>query len=625
MRADPAPSASSAAGRPVVDPTIDRGAPPLARLWRYAAERRYRGRALGAAGLSILNKLFDLAPPFLIGVAVDVVVVRETSMLARLVGLTDPTAQITLLAAVTFAVWALESASEYAFQVLWRNLAQDVQHDLRLEAFDHVQHLDLAFYEERDTAGLMAVLNDDVNQLERFLDVGATEILHLTTTVVVLGAFFFAAAPEVAWWAFLPMPVIVWGSLRFQARMAPRYAAVREQVGLLNAQLANALGGIATVKSFTAEAQERDRLGALSRGYVERNAKAIALSSAFVPLIRIAIVVGFMATLVYGGRQALAGELSVGLYSTLVFMTQRLLWPLTRLGQTLDLYQRAMASTRRVFGLLDTEPVLRDGPTPLPVAQVAGEVRFDGVRFAYATGDVVLHGIDLHVPAGRTLAIVGPTGAGKSSIVKLLLRLYDPTSGSVTLDGVDLRERPQADVRRAVGLVSQDVFLFHGSVRANLRYGGPDADEAALWRALELAEARPFVEALPQGLDTVVGERGQKLSGGQRQRLALARAILKDPPVLVLDEATSAVDNETEAAIQRSLASVTQGRTTVAIAHRLSTIRHADEIVVLDQGRVAERGRHDELVAADGIYAGLWRVQTGERIGREAPALAGRR
>ena len=242
----------------------------------------------------------------------------------------------------------------------------------------------------------------------------------------------------------------------------------------------------------------------------------------------------------------------------------------------------------------------------------------------------MLHGIDLHVPPGSTLAIVGPTGAGKSSIVKLLLRLYDPTAGSITLDGVDLRERPQADVRRAIGLVSQDVFLFHGSVRENLRYGRPDADEPALWRALELAEAHDFVEALPQGLDTVVGERGQKLSGGQRQRLSIARAILKDPPVLVLDEATSAVDNETEAAIQRSLASVTQGRTTVAIAHRLSTIRHADEIVVLDQGRVVERGRHDALVAADGIYAGLWRVQTGERIepeatGREARARAGRR
>lgn len=593
--------------------------PPLRRLWRYATERQYRSRALGAAGLSILNKLFDLAPPFLIGVAVDVVVYREASLMANVFGLSDPAMQLLVLAFVTFAIWGLESLTEYAFALLWRNLAQDIQHELRLAAFDHTQHLDLAFYEERDTAGLMAVLNDDINQLERFLDVGATEILHLLTTILVLGAFFFAAAPSVAWWAFLPMPLIVWGSLRFQARMAPRYAAVREQVALLNTQLANTLGGIATVKSFTAEGREAQRLGQLSRGYVRRNADAIRISSAFVPLIRMAIVVGFMATLVVGGQLALAGELGVGIYSTLVFMTQRLLWPLTRLGQTLDLYQRAMASTRRVFALLDQVPGLRDGEQPLPM--VAGEVRFDGVQFAYASGSQVLRGIDLHVPAGHTLAIVGATGAGKSSIVKLLLRFYDPSAGRITLDGGDLRSFTQRDLRRAIGLVSQDVYLFHGSVRDNLAFGRPEADEAALWRALDMAEARSFVEALPQGLDTLVGERGQKLSGGQRQRLALARAILKDPPVLVLDEATSAVDNETEAAILRSLETLSRGRTTLVIAHRLSTVRHADEIVVLEQGAVIERGRHEALLAADGVYASLWRVQTGER-GR-LPASSG--
>lgn len=593
--------------------------PPLRRLWRYATERQYRSRALGAAGLSILNKLFDLAPPFLIGVAVDVVVYREASLMANVFGLSDPAMQLLVLAFVTFAIWGLESLTEYAFALLWRNLAQDIQHELRLAAFDHTQHLDLAFYEERDTAGLMAVLNDDINQLERFLDVGATEILHLLTTILVLGAFFFAAAPSVAWWAFLPMPLIVWGSLRFQARMAPRYAAVREQVALLNTQLANTLGSIATVKSFTAEGREAQRLGQLSRGYVRRNADAIRISSAFVPLIRMAIVVGFMATLVVGGQLALAGELGVGIYSTLVFMTQRLLWPLTRLGQTLDLYQRAMASTRRVFALLDQVPGLRDGEQPLPM--VAGEVRFDGVQFAYASGSQVLRGIDLHVPAGHTLAIVGATGAGKSSIVKLLLRFYDPSAGRITLDGGDLRSFTQRDLRRAIGLVSQDVYLFHGSVRDNLAFGRPEADEAALWRALDMAEARSFVEALPQGLDTLVGERGQKLSGGQRQRLALARAILKDPPVLVLDEATSAVDNETEAAILRSLETLSRGRTTLVIAHRLSTVRHADEIVVLEQGAVIERGRHEALLAADGVYASLWRVQTGER-GR-LPASSG--
>ena len=563
---------------------------------------------------TLLNTIFDLAPPFLIGVAVDVVVQRETSLMAGLLGITDPMAQLWWLALVTFVIWGLESVTEYVALVQWRNLAQELQHDLRLATYAHVQDLELAYYEDRSTGGLMAVMNDDVNQLERFLDIGAKDILQLVAVIVILGAFFFIAAPGVAWLAFLPMPVIVWGSLRFQKRLAPLYARVREQVGHVNAQLGNNLAGIATIKSFTAEAAETQRIADASLDYVARNRDAIRLSSAFVPLIRIAIVAGFMATLVLGGWMTLQGDLLVGVYSTLVFMTQRLLWPLTRLGQTLDLYQRAMASTRRIFDLLDVVPGMDDGERPLPRERVAGALRFEGVRFSYASGPEVLRGIDLDVPSGHTVAIVGATGAGKSSVVKLLLRFYDATGGRVTLDGFDLRELQLRDLRAAVGLVSQDVFLFHGSVRDNVAYGRPDATDAEIHRALALAEAASFVDELPFGLETIVGERGQKLSGGQRQRLSLARAVLKDPPILVLDEATSAVDNETEAAIQRSLETLTQGRTTVVIAHRLSTIRHADRIYVLDLGRVLESGTHDDLLARGGAYAALWRVQTGERL-----------
>ena len=592
--------------------------PPLVRLWNYAS--RHRPRILLACTFSVLNKAFDLAPPFLIGIAVDTVVEQQDSILADVFGIEALSAQLWAIAAVTLAVWALESLTEYIFQLLWRNLAQQIEHELRVETYDHVQGLEMGYFEDRSTGGLMSILNDDVNQLERFLDVGANDILQLVTTVVLLGAFFFVVAPSIAWIAFLPIPVIVWGSLRFQKRMAPRYSEVREEVGAVNEQLGNNLAGIATIKSFTAEAAETERISRASDRYRLANREAIRLSSAFVPLIRMAIVLGFVATLVLGGNMALAGTLSVGIYSTLVFMTQRLLWPLTRLGQTFDLYQRAMASTRRIFALLDVEPEMEDGHTSLDPARLRGELALERVSFRYPDDDWVLRDVDLRIEGGRTTAVVGATGAGKSTLIKLLMRFYDPQEGRVTLDGHDLRDLTRRDIRRTIGFVSQDVYLFHGTVRENLVYGNSDATEAQIRHAADVAEAWEFIQRLPQGLDTIVGERGQKLSGGQRQRIAIARAVLKDPPILVLDEATSAVDNETEAAIQRSLERISSDRTAVVIAHRLSTVRNADRIYVLEHGRVAEVGRHEELLERRGIYAGLWSVQTGERAAPMARA-----
>jgi ATP-binding cassette, subfamily B, bacterial len=581
---------------------------PLVRLVRYA--RRERSRIRRACAFSILNKVFDLAPPLLIGAAVDVVVRTKDSWLARWIP--DPGHQLAALAVMTLVIWGLESAFEYAYAVLWRNLAQDIQHDLRRDVYDHLQHLDLAYFEDRSSGGLMAVLNDDVNQLERFLDGGANDLLQVGTTVVVIGAIFFALQPVVATFAFLPMPFVLWGSFVFQKRLAPRYTAVRERVGLLNSLLANNLGGISTIKSFAAEAHESRRVDEESLRYQAANRAAIRLSSAFSPLIRMVIVVGFVTTLVLGGRATFTGSLAIGAYSVMVFLTQRLLWPLTRLGETVDLYQRAMASTRRALDLLDTPIRVRGGTRALAPGAVRGEVRFEGVTFAYGSREPVLRDLGFTVPARSTVALVGPTGSGKTSIVKLLLRFYEPQQGRITLDGVEIGEIALRDLRRTIGLVSQDVFLFDGTVAENIRYGTFDAAREDMEAAAVAAEADGFVRELPRGYETLVGERGQKLSGGQRQRISLARAVLKDPPVLVLDEATSSVDNETEAAIQRSLARIARGRTTLVIAHRLSTIRHADEIHVIDRGRIVESGSHEELVARDGMYAALWRVQTGE-------------
>ena len=580
---------------------------PFLRLWRHATG--HRRRMVWATSMSVLNKLMDIAPPLLIGAAVDVVVRQDDSFLAAL-GVATVRGQVVALAVISAVVWVLESLFEYLFDVAWRTLAQRIQHDLRVEAFAHVMSLDQADFADASTGSLMAVLNDDINQLERFLDRGANEIIQVAVTVLAIGGGMFVVVPDMAWWAVAPIPLILWGSMRFQRLLEPRYAQVRNRVGDLNATLAGALGGIATIKAFTAEPREVERVRRESQDYVDANDAAIRPSSAFIPLIRMAILFSFTAILVMGGFRALDGTLEVGVYSVLVFITQRLLWPLTGLGEVFDTYQRAMASTRRVLDLLGGEPRITDGAGHLP-EPVRGEVALEGVTFAYPDGTTVLDGVDLRVPAGEMHAIVGSTGAGKSTIARLLLRLYDVTGGRVTLDGVDVRTLPLARLRGQFGLVSQDVFLFHGTVADNIAYGRPGATRAQVREAAALAEADGFVQALPEGYDTVVGERGQKLSGGQRQRVAIARAILADPTILLLDEATSAVDNETEAAIQRSLAQVSRGRTTIVIAHRLSTIVAADRIHVLEQGRLVESGTHAELVAAGGRYAALWQVQTG--------------
>lgn len=581
---------------------------PLKRLLDYS--HNYRREIWQASIYSVLNKIFDLAPPALIGIAVDVVVQKQDSIIARW-GVKDVFAQFLILSVLTVIIWILESVFEYAYARMWRNLAQIIQHDLRQDAYNHLQELELAYFEERSTGGLMSILSDDINQLERFLDIGANELIQVTTTVLVIGGAFFILAPSVAWMAMLPMPFILWGSVAFQRLLAPRYAEVREKVSLINARLANNLSGMMTIKSFTAEEYESLRVAEESEAYRQSNRRAIALSAAFVPLIRMIILAGFTALLLFGGMEAIAGRMSVGTYSVLIFLIQRLLWPLTRLGETFDQYQRAMASTNRVMNLLDTPIEIHSGDIPLPVGSVRGELEFKNVTFAYNGRSPVIENLSLHIGAGKTIAVVGSTGSGKSTLVKLLLRLYEIHSGTITLDGIDIRDLKFKDLRRAIGLVSQDVFLFYGTVAENIAYGSPDATEYEVIEAAKIAEAHEFIMHLPSGYETIVGERGQKLSGGQRQRIAIARAILKNPPILILDEATSAVDNETEAAIQRSLERITVNRTTIAIAHRLSTVRNADCIYVMEYGKLVERGTHEQLLDRQRIYANLWRVQSG--------------
>ncbi len=582
---------------------------PLKQLLSYM--KPYRTKVRLATLFSILNKLFDLAPPVLIGAAVDVVVQGEESLIGRL-GVTDPFEQLLWLAGITVIVWVFESVFQYLFEIYWRDLAQFTQDSLRKDAYSNMQEQELAFFEDRSTGDLISILNDDINQLERFLDNGANDLIQVVVTVVVIGSIFIFSAPEIGWMALVPMPFIIWGSVWFQKKLAPRYSNMRERAGETSSQLVNNLGGMATIKSFGTQEYENERIAKLSDRYKKANQSVIRLSAAFVPLIRMLILAGFIGILIFAGFKTLEGNMEVGLYSVLIFVTQRLLWPLTRLGETFDLYQRAMASTKRVMSLLRKDENLEDGTVPLPSDEVEGEYKFKDVSFRYRTGGKVLNGLNMTIPAGETVGIVGATGAGKSSLIKLLMRFYDVTGGRILLDGRDLREYKIDDLVSAAGLVSQDVFLFHGTVAENIRYGTFNATDEELIEAAKLSEAHDFVTDLKDGYETVVGERGQKLSGGQRQRISIARAILKDPPVLILDEATSAVDNETEAAIQRSLFKISKDRTTIIIAHRLSTVRHADRIFVLDEGELVEEGTHEELVNSEGIYNQLWKVQSGE-------------
>jgi ATP-binding cassette subfamily B protein len=565
-----------------------------------------------ASFCSIFNKFWDLAPPLLIGLAVDVVVLKEKSVLAGL-GLVDPWHQLIVLSVLTFFIWGLESLFEYFYGILWRNLAQTVQHELRLDTFDHVQQQGMAWFDERQKGDILAILNDDINQLERFLDKGANDLLQVSTTVVIVGAVFLAISWQVALFAVLPIPIIVWGSFRYQRSLEPRYAEVRAAAGQMNALLENDLSGMSTVQSFTAEANELKRVEELSNTYREANKEAIRLSAAFTPLIRMAILVGFTATLLLGGWLTLEGTLAVGAYSVLVFMTQRLLWPLTRLGETFDLYQRAMASSTRVLDVLASPTDLKQGEhAPGRDEVLSSDIVFEDLTFQYSGRDPLFQGLNFTLESGKTTGVVGSTGAGKTSLVRLLLRFAEPTEGRVMWCRAPLDNWNLHALRSSIALVDQHITLFPTSILENIRYGNPLASDDAVVKAAEIAEAAEFVQDLPDGWGTMVGEGGHRLSGGQRQRVAIARAVLKDAPFLILDEATSAVDNETEAALQRSIRRISKNRTTLVIAHRLSTVRHADRILVMDHGEIIEDGTHDALVARGGVYARLWSVQTGD-------------
>jgi ATP-binding cassette subfamily B protein len=595
------------------------GPHPLPRLMQYA--RPYRRQIALASACSVGRKLFDITPPLLIGVALDIVLTGGSLTLGAL-GITSLATQLGTLAGLTAAVFALESTCEFLHKTLWRRIAQQLQHDLRLDAYAAVQGIAMTHL-DRESLGEIAVpLTESINQIESFVNDGIDGLLQLTTNTALLVAIYLVVVPNLAWIVALPVPLLVWCTFRYERVSRPLYAAVEEKGALLDKHVVNNVIGLPTIRAFTAEDHETARIRRLSLDYVDANQPAIREFASFVPTFRMPVLASFLGILLAGGASVAAGTLGISTFALALFMVERFLFPFKELGRIVDQYQKAIAAVDRVFAIFNLPGGPASGDQPLPLELVRGEIVFEGVSFSYAGRKDVLSDFSLRIPAGHTVAIVGVTGVGKSTLIKILLRLYEFDSGRVLLDGHDLRDLRTRDLRAALSVVGQDLFLFDGSVRDNIAYGTFDASDEEVQQAARLAVADEFVERLPQRYDTLIGERGARLSAGQRQRLCLARAVLKlkRAPIFLLDEVTSAVDTETETAIQRSLERLSAGRTTLVVAHRLNMVRNAHHIYVLGaQGRVLEQGSHAGLLRKRGYYARMWRVQNDEAaLGREA-------
>ncbi|GGN08862.1 ABC transporter ATP-binding protein [Halarchaeum nitratireducens] len=630
------------------------GADPRNPMWRLYAEHG-RGNwewVAGGALATVAGRLLGLVPAYIVGLAVDSIFLG-----ARPFGLpfvpadwlpaaTARWAQVEVAVGVLLAATLAGAALSWIDDYAWSVFAQRTQHDLRAATFERLQALDLAFFTHRRTGELMSVLNNDVNALETFLADAVSSSLWILATVGGIGAVMLSLNAPLTLAALLPIPLLAVFTLVFARVIEPRYLAVREEIGDLNARLENTVSGIETVKTANAETYEAARTREASLAYLASNLSAIRARITFFPGLNVISGVGFAVTfllgsywVLFGPPFGLAATLTPGEFVTFVIYAQQFVWPIVQFGDIVDDYERAKAAGTRVYGLSTREREIRDAPDATPLDVGAGRVAYDDVSFSYhrpgGNGDdgdgdgtngggsavddtdggtrvPVLRDVSFAAEGGETIGVVGPTGAGKSTLLKLLPRLYDVDSGAVRVDGRDVRNVTVDSLRGAIGYVGQDPFLFYGTVRENVRYGSFEASDAAVEAAAKRAQAHAFIERLPDGYETMVGERGVKLSGGQRQRLVVARAILKDPDIMILDEATSAVDTETEALIQRALADFAADRTTFVIAHRLSTVRHADRILVVDDSEVVERGTHEDLLERDGLYANLWRVQAGE-------------
>lgn len=567
----------------------------------YAYLKPYKKAVLGGLFLNGLARICDLLPLALAGKVVDVATA----------GVRDPGTYILFGLAVlaSFLCLALfQSSSDYTLAAM----AQRARHDIRLDLYRHLQTLDLSFFEDRQTGDIMSVIVSDVDTLESFLTDSTTSIIRLVVTFLGIYGYLFFLEWRLALLLFAPLPFALLAVRHFVTRVQPRYRATRAAVGAIAGMLENNVAGMGVIQAYTAEDRLLAAVATRSATYRDESVAAEAERARFLPAIYAVAGLSFGAVFAGGGWLVASGlGPSAGEYTTFVLFAARLVLPLFVFGMLINQIQRAEAAAGRIADLLAIRPQVADRPGARPLDGRPEHLEFRDVRFAYPGRAPVINGVNFSLRQGEVLGVVGPTGAGKSTLVKLMLRYFEPSHGAILVDGRPLSALTLKSWRGQLGYVSQDAFLFHGTVAENILLGRPEADMAAVRRAAAVAGIDARIKELPQGYDTVIGERGAKLSGGERQRVSLARAILRDPAVLILDEATSAVDTRTEAVIQQNLHDFREGRLTLAVAHRLSTVRQCTEILVVVDGCVVERGNHDALLAAGGVYAGLWAVQSG--------------
>jgi len=581
-----------------------RGGRPEVDDWSWASTRRrfrtlyglarpYRGRTALAIVSLVAATAASLAPPLLVGRAIDEV--RD-----------GRTARLVWLVAAFVAASAAATAFGYAQTFFTGWTGERMLADLRNRLFRHLQRLSLGFYERNRAGVIISRLTNDVEALDQLVTDGVTSLVQSTLTLVGTAALLFFLDWRLALATLTVMPAMAAATAWFRKRSGRAYRRVRETLGAVTATLAEDIAGMRVLQSFTREPSAARNFRTVGDTYRAANMQTVVLNGLYFPFVDFLSSAATAVVLGYGGWLVFHGRMSIGTLVAFLGYLSNFFDPVQQLSQLYNTFLSAVAALDKITGVLDEEPEVRDAAGARDLGRIVGAVAFDGVRFAYGRGPEVLHGIDLDVPAGTTVALVGHTGAGKSTIAKLLARFYDPTHGRITIDGVDLREVTQASLRRQLGIVPQEGFLFAGSLAENVRFGRPDAGRAEVEAAIRAVGAEELVAQLEQGYETQLGERGSRLSLGQRQLVAFARALLADPRILILDEATSSVDIGTEQAIERALRRLLHGRTAFIVAHRLSTIRDADLIVVLEHGRVVEQGTHGELLERRGLYTSLY-------------------